>query len=92
MSVHAVRGGTADLPHAPRALVPGRGCGPFARKTVHPGLANKPLLTAAQVPRDLVTPIHAAIRVFEPKLFAVTMERPGGVVVSKGERIVLTAS
>ena len=41
---------------------------------------------------DVVIPIHAAIRVFEPKLFAVTVERPGGVVVSKRERIVLTAS
>lgn len=41
---------------------------------------------------DVVIPIHAAIRVFEPKLFAVTVEQPGGVVVSKRERIVLTAS
>jgi anti-sigma-K factor RskA len=41
---------------------------------------------------EVVVPIHAAIRVFEPKLFAVTVERPGGVVVSKRERIVLTAS
>jgi len=41
---------------------------------------------------DVVVPIHAAIRVFEPKLFAVTVERPGGVVVSKRERIVLTAA
>jgi hypothetical protein len=41
---------------------------------------------------DVVIPIHAAIRVFEPKLFAVIVEKPGGVVVSKRERIVLTAS
>lgn len=41
---------------------------------------------------EVVVPIHAAIRVFAPKLFAVTVERPGGVVVSKRERIVLTAS
>jgi hypothetical protein len=41
---------------------------------------------------EVIVPIHAAIRVFEPKLFAVTVERPGGVVVSKRERIVLTAS
>ena len=40
---------------------------------------------------EVVIPIHAAVRVFEPKLFAVTVERPGGVVVSKRERIVLTA-
>ena len=41
---------------------------------------------------EVVVPIRAAIRVFEPKLFAVTVERPGGVVVSKRERIVLTAA
>jgi len=41
---------------------------------------------------EVVVPIHAAIRVFEPKLFAVTVEKPGGVVVSKRERIVLTAA
>jgi len=41
---------------------------------------------------EVVVPIHAAIRVFEPKLFAITVERPGGVVVSKRERIVLTAA
>jgi hypothetical protein len=41
---------------------------------------------------DVVIPIRAPIRVFEPKLFAVTVERPGGVVVSKRERVVLTAS
>jgi hypothetical protein len=40
---------------------------------------------------EVVVPIRAAIRVFTPKLFAVTVERPGGVVVSKRERIVLTA-
>jgi hypothetical protein len=41
---------------------------------------------------EVVIPIHAAVRVFEPKLFAVTVERPGGVVVSRRERIVLTAA
>ena len=41
---------------------------------------------------DVVIPIRAAVKVFEPKLFAVTVERPGGVVVSKRERIVLTAA
>lgn len=40
---------------------------------------------------EVVVPIDAAVRVFEPTLFAVTVERPGGVVVSKRERIVLTA-
>ena len=37
---------------------------------------------------DVVVPIRAAIRVFEPTLFAVTVERPGGVVVSKRERVI----
>jgi len=41
---------------------------------------------------EVVVPIRAAVAVFEPKLFAVTVERPGGVVVSKRERIVLTAA
>ena len=41
---------------------------------------------------EVVVPIRAAVQVFEPKLFAVTVERPGGVVVSKRERIVLTAA
>ncbi len=41
---------------------------------------------------EVVVPIRAAVRVFTPKLFAVTVERPGGVVVSKRERIVLTAA
>jgi anti-sigma-K factor RskA len=41
---------------------------------------------------EVVVPIRAAIQVFEPKLFAVTVERPGGVVVSRRERIVLTAA
>ena len=41
---------------------------------------------------EVVIPIDAAIRVFQPKLFAVTAEKPGGVVVSKRERIVLTAA
>jgi hypothetical protein len=41
---------------------------------------------------EVVEPIRAAIQVFVPKLFAVTVERPGGVVVSKRERIVLTAA
>jgi hypothetical protein len=41
---------------------------------------------------EAIVPIRAAIQVFEPKLFAVTVEQPGGVVVSKRERIVLTAA
>jgi hypothetical protein len=41
---------------------------------------------------EVIVPIRAAIQVFEPRLFAVTVEKPGGVVVSRRERIVLTAA
>ncbi|HEY8074987.1 MAG TPA: anti-sigma factor [Labilithrix sp.] len=40
---------------------------------------------------DVVVPIKARLPVNEPALFAVTVEKPGGVVVSKRERIVVTA-
>jgi anti-sigma-K factor RskA len=40
---------------------------------------------------DVIVPIHATIPVGAPTLFAVTVEKPGGVVVSKREHIVLTA-
>ena len=32
---------------------------------------------------DIVVPIRAKLRVFEPSLFAITVEKPGGVVVSR---------
>jgi len=41
---------------------------------------------------EVVVPIHAAVAVGRPTLFAVTVERPGGVVVSRRERIVLAAA
>jgi hypothetical protein len=41
---------------------------------------------------DVVVPIRAKVRVNRPALFAITVEPPGGVVVSKREHIVLTAS
>jgi len=41
---------------------------------------------------EVVVPIKAPIEVREPKLFAITVEKPGGVVVSNRERIVLTAA
>lgn len=41
---------------------------------------------------EVVVPIEAKLHVGKPKLFAVTVEKPGGVVVSKRERIVVTAS
>jgi anti-sigma-K factor RskA len=40
---------------------------------------------------EVVVPITARLKVDEPVLFAVTVEKPGGVVVSKRERIVVTA-
>lgn len=41
---------------------------------------------------EVVVPITARLRVAQPALFAITVEPPGGVVVSKRERIVLTAT
>ncbi len=41
---------------------------------------------------ELVIKIAPALRVGQPVLFAVTVEPPGGVVVSKRERIVVTAA
>jgi hypothetical protein len=41
---------------------------------------------------DVVVEIVPKIAARRPKLFAITIERPGGVVVSKREHIVLTAS
>lgn len=42
--------------------------------------------------REVVVPIDAKLDVREPKLFAVTLEAPGGVVVSKREHLLATAS
>jgi anti-sigma-K factor RskA len=46
---------------------------------------------------DVIVPIDAKLEIFEPTLFAVTAEPPGGVVVheddeARGYAIVLTAS
>lgn len=41
---------------------------------------------------EWIVPIHAKLKVFEPTLFAVTEELPGGVVVSKREHVVALAS
>jgi hypothetical protein len=38
---------------------------------------------------EVIVPIRAPIRVVEPYLFAVTEEKPGGVVVSRRDPIVL---
>ncbi|MBA3441043.1 MAG: hypothetical protein H0T92_14355 [Pyrinomonadaceae bacterium] len=40
---------------------------------------------------EIIVPIEAKIAVREPTLFALTVERPGGVVVSSRERLLLTA-
>jgi hypothetical protein len=40
---------------------------------------------------EVIVPIAAKLHVDDATLFAVTIERPGGVVVSKRERIVVTA-
>ena len=40
---------------------------------------------------DVVVPIKATLPVNTPTLFAITVEKPGGVVVSKREHLVLTA-
>jgi hypothetical protein len=41
---------------------------------------------------EVIVPISAKLHVVDPTLFAVTVEKPGGVVVSKRERIVVTAA
>ena len=41
---------------------------------------------------DVLVPIDAKLRVQKPKLFAITVEKPGGVVVSDQKRIALVAS
>ncbi len=38
---------------------------------------------------EIIVPIHAAIRAKQPNLFAITVEKPGGVVVSQRDPLVL---
>ena len=40
---------------------------------------------------DVVVPIHAKLQVADPQMFAITIEKPGGVVVSSRERLILIA-
>jgi hypothetical protein len=40
---------------------------------------------------EVVIPINAKLKAKSPEMFAVTMEKPGGVVVSKREKIVAVA-
>jgi anti-sigma-K factor RskA len=44
-----------------------------------------------QADEEVIIPIHAQLDVKEPKLFAITKEKPGGVVVSSPQRIVAIA-
>ena len=41
---------------------------------------------------EVVVPIHPALKVREPYLFAVTVEKPGGVMVSDRSRLPLLAA
>lgn len=41
---------------------------------------------------DVIIPIDAKLRALEPELFAITVEKPGGVVVSKREKIAALAT
>lgn len=41
--------------------------------------------------QEAIVPVHAKLRVSKPTLFAVTIEKPGGVVVSDKERIAVLA-
>jgi anti-sigma-K factor RskA len=40
---------------------------------------------------DVIVPIHAKLQVVDPKMFAVTVEKPGGVVVSDRKHIAVLA-
>jgi hypothetical protein len=40
---------------------------------------------------DVIVPIHAALPIKDPAMFAITIEQPGGVVVSSRERLPLLA-
>lgn len=41
---------------------------------------------------ELIVPINAKLNIKQPTLFAITIEKPGGVVVSKRDKLVLVAS
>lgn len=47
--------------------------------------------SADQSGADVIIPIHAKLRVFDPTLFAVTREQPTGVVVTDKQRIMVLA-
>ncbi len=45
----------------------------------------------AQNNGEFIVPINAKLKVGKPTLFAITIEKPGGVVVSKRDKLILTA-
>ncbi len=45
----------------------------------------------AQANGEIIVPINAELKIKKPKLFAVTQEKPGGVVVSKQEKLIAFA-
>ena len=45
----------------------------------------------AQNNGEIIVPIQAKLKVGKPTLFAITIEKPGGVVVSKRDKLILTA-
>jgi hypothetical protein len=49
------------------------------------------LFDIAEKAGEVIVPITAKLHVQNPTMFAVTLEKPGGVVVSKRERLLLTA-
>lgn len=62
------------------------------RYPVDGGVFDIPSTVATNTSSGVIVPIHARLPVQEAKLFAVTVEKPGGVVVSSRERIVALAS
>lgn len=60
---------------------------PFAKVTPTDGGVFD--VTNAQ---EVIVPIRANLKVGKPSLFAITVERPGGVMVSKREKLVFVAS
>lgn len=44
-----------------------------------------------QADGDVIIPVNAKLKALKPKMFAVTVEKPGGVVVSKGEKVAALA-
>jgi hypothetical protein len=63
-----------------------------AEFAVDGGVFNLADNSVDQATGDIIIRVNAKLRVFEPELFAVTLERPDGVVVTDKGRIVVTAA